>query len=88
MFTEIFYISLTGIGVVFSFLFIIFLLLKGLKLFADDNSEQSCQDSSMRAGKSVVKSADESNPEMVAAVIAALKRSKSLEGKEIVITKK
>ncbi|MFW5996337.1 MAG: OadG family protein [Halanaerobiaceae bacterium] len=84
MYLEIFYISLTGIGVVFSFLFIIFLLLKGLKFVESDKKEEISGE--LEREKKVSGGAVEE--EIVAAITAAIRDYTPVEGKEILITKK
>jgi len=91
MLTEVIYISMVGIGVVFSFLFIIFLLLKALKFFAVDDKkvkEKSSVVKSNEVSKKKVLSNDEIEQEVMVAIMAALNECENLEGSRIIINEK
>ena len=81
MLTQVIKISLVGIGVVFSFLTLIFLLLKGLKFFATSQKQKSEVSSNGKASEQVDK-------EVAVAIMAALNEAELLDGEEIVIRKK
>ncbi len=87
MLTHVFYISLTGIGVVFSFLLIIFLFLKGLKIFAVEEKTKDVQEKpNRRIQKKTV--GDSISPELIAAITVLLNENNLITGENIVIRKK
>ncbi len=85
MLTEVIYISLVGVGVVFSFLFIIFLLLKTLKFFAV--KEKKPVVSSKKVSKKTSKNSDVEREVMVA-IMAVLNEYEGIDGSKIIINEK
>ena len=92
MLTQAVYISLVGVGVVFSFLLLIFFLLKGLKLFAVEEkkshktAEVDAIDQQNKSQNGTVSTNVEE--EVVAAIMAVLHESESIDENNIIIRKK
>ena len=92
MLTQAVYISLVGIGVVFSFLLLIFFLLKGLKLFAveEKKSHKTAEVDAINKQNQDQNSQVNTNveEEVVAVIMAVLNDTESIDEGNVIIRKK
>ncbi len=84
MLTQVGIISLIGISVVFGFLFLIFMLLKGLKYFASE-AEPEIKESKIIKSKAVKSNVEE---EIVVAITAALSDYITINDSSNIVIKK
>ncbi len=90
MLTKTIYISLVGLGVVFTFLSIIFFLLKGLKFFAVKEDAKVKKESLHKVSSNNSKkiAGDNVEEEVMVAILAALNEYETIDEERIVICKK
>ena len=87
MITKTIYISLVGVGVVFSFLSIIFFLLKGLRFFAVEEKETP-RSQKKQVSNNKRDSVKDNVEQEIVAIMAALNEHETISGKDIIIRQK